>query len=163
ILKEIDGIKAILTPRADYKISGRVVSLRHYHMDWLSKLSPVDLALAWGDFSSKKYDEHLSYSHSDRYYSYRYSGSFDGDPKTIATHTANEHLIPANSIINKAIRSIKEDEIVELEGQLVNIEWMDKDNQAQNLNSSLTRDDVGAGACEIIYVTKVKIQNKVFE
>lgn len=162
-LKDVDGVKALITPLADYKISGRVVSKRHYYNDWFSKLSPVDLAIAWGEFASQKYDSNLSYWHSDRYYSYRYKGNFKGDPKTIGTHSANEHLIPANSKIAKVIKSIKKNEIVEITGQLVNVEWMDKNANAQTYTTSLTRDDTGAGACEVIYVTRVKIKNKVFE
>lgn len=162
-IKEVDGIKALLTPKAQYKISGRVVSLRHYYRDWYSKLSPVDLAMAWGELSTNKYDDDLQFYHSDRYYNYRYKGSFPGDPKMIATHTANEHLIPANKTIFKTLKSIKEGETVELSGQLVDVEWMDKTAEGNKMDTSLTRDDVGAGACEIIYVTKVKIKNKVYE
>lgn len=163
MIKKIDGIKTLLIPKAHYKIAGRVVSKRHYYMDWLSKLSPVDLAIAWGPMASTKYDKNLSYSHSDRYYSYRYTGDFDGDPGIIATHSANEHLIPANSLITKVLKSIKVNEIVELEGQLVNVEWIDENQEAGNLSTSLTRDDTGAGACEIIYVTKVRINSKVYQ
>jgi hypothetical protein len=163
ILKKIAGVKALLTPKAHYKITGRVVSKRHYHMDWLSKLSPVDLAIAWGPFATKKYDDNLTYSHGDRYYSFWYSGEFDGDPKVIATHSANEHLIPANTFIAKVLKSIKVDEVVMLEGLLVNVEWIDEKLEVGNLSTSLTRDDTGAGACEIIYVTKVKIKSKVYQ
>lgn len=163
ISKNIDGLKALLTPKAKYKIAGRVVSKRHYYMDWLSKLSPVDLAIAWGPMATKQFDEHVSYSHSDRYYSYRYTGEFSGDPSIIATHSANEHLIPANDRIAKALKSIKTDEIVELEGVLVDVDWMDEKSEAKNLSTSLTRDDVGAGACEIIYVSKVRIKNNVYQ
>ena len=162
-LKNVDGVKALITPLADYKISGRVVSKRHYYNDWLSKLSPVDLAIAWGVFSSRKYDSNISYWHSDRYYSYRYKGNFEGDPSTVGTHSANEHLIPANTKIAKVLKSIKKNEIVEITGQLVNVEWLDKKTGAQTFTTSLTRDDTGAGACEVIYVTRVKIKNKVFE
>ncbi len=162
-IKKVDGVNALITPLADYKISGRVVSKRHYYKNWLSKLSPVDLALAWGELSSKKYDSQISYWHSDRYYSYRAKGSFEGDPRDIGTHSANEHLVPANRNLAKALKSIKKNEIVEITGQLVNIEWMDEKKGAQNYTTSLTRDDTGAGACEVIYVTRVKIKNKVFE
>jgi hypothetical protein len=163
IIKEIAGVKTILIPKATYKIAGRVMSKRHYYMDWLSKLSPVDLAFAWGPVATKQYADQLSFSHSDRYASFKYSGNFVGDPNLIPNHAGNEHLIPANPHIAKTLKSIKVDEVVELEGMLVNVEWMDENNEPKNLDTSLTRDDVGAGACEIIYVTKVKIKNKVYE
>jgi hypothetical protein len=163
IIKNIGGLKTLLLPKAQYKITGRVVSKNHYYMDWLSKLSPVDLALAWGPFSTNKFDNGLSFYHSDRYYNFKYTSTFTGDPATIATHSANEHLIPANSHIKDAIKSIRVGEIVELEGLLVNINWMDEKGEPNSLTTSLTRYDTGAGACEIIYVTKVKIKNNIFE
>ena len=162
-LKNIDGVKALITPLADYKISGRVVSKRHYYIDWLSKLSPVDLAIAWGEFSSYKHESSITYWHSDRYYYYRPEASFEGDLSSIGIHSANEHLIPATPRIAKVLKSIKKNEIVEITGQLVNVEWMDVKTGAQSYTTSLTREDTGPGACEVIYVKRVKIKNKVYE
>ena len=80
----------------------------------------------------------------------------------ISTYSANEHLVPSTPRLAKVIKSIKENEIVEIEGQLVNLEWINSKGDAQNFNTSLNRDDTGAGACEVIYVTRIKIKNKVF-
>lgn len=162
IIKVIEGVKATLTPKASYKISGRVVSRRHYYMDWLSQLSPVDLAIAWSPVATTEYVDQITFSHSDRYFSYHYDGNFKGDASLISNHAANEHLIPANSNIAKTLKSIKVNEVVELEGLLVNIEWIDKDRGPATINTSMTRNDTGSGACENIYVTKVKIKNKIY-
>lgn len=163
ISKKIKGHKALLTPRASFKIAGRVVSKRQYYNSWQNNLSPVDLALAWGPMASKQYDEFVSYRHSERYYSYSYSHSFPLDPNTIAFNSANEHLIPANKHIEKTLKSIKVGEIVELEGLLVDVEGNGNEKESVIFKTSLTREDKGAGACEVIYVTKVQIQNEVFE
>jgi hypothetical protein len=163
IIKKIGGRQTLIIPKADYRIAGRVVSKRHYYMDWSSKLSPVDLAIAWGPMASTQFDKYVSYSHSDRYYSYRYSGDFPEDPSVIAKHSANEHLIPANTHIEKTLKSIKVDEIVEIEGFLVNVDGDNGRDGTMSLQTSLTRDDTGAGACEIIYVTKVRIKDGVYK
>lgn len=162
IIRTIGGRQTLIIPKASYKIAGRVVSRRHYHMDWHSKLSPVDLAMSWGPMASKEIDKYVSYKHTDRYYHYSYSGDFPLEPSVILRHTANEHLIPANNRIEKTIRSIKVDEVVELEGYLVNIEGYDQEHEIMVMKSSLTREDTGPGACEIMYVTKVRIGNGVF-
>ena len=163
IITKIDGRDTLIIPKASYRIAGRVVSKRRYYMDWTAKLSPVDLALAWGPLASKQYDKFLSYSHSDRFYHYEYSSDFPLDSTVIERHSANEHLIPANPLIDKVLKSIKEGEIIELEGFLVNIEGYDGQHETMNMISSLTREDTGAGACEIIYVTQVKIKNEFWK
>jgi hypothetical protein len=156
IITKIDGQDTLLIPKATYRIAGRVVSTRHYYMDWNAKLSPVDLALAWGPMASSEYDTYVSYRHTDRFYHYSYSKTFPGNSQVIAHHTANEHLVPANAHIAKVLKSIKVDEIIELEGFLINVEG------PMMLETSLTREDSGAGACEIIYVRKVRIGEEVF-
>lgn len=163
IIKKIDGRQTLIIPKADYRITGRVVSKRHYFMDWFSKLSPVDLAIAWGPLATKKYDPFVTFSHTDRFYNYHYSADMPDDPSVIATHSANEHLIPANAHIAKALKSVDVDEILEIEGYLVNVEASNGDSGAVLMNTSLLRTDTGAGACEIIYVTKVTIGNEVFK
>lgn len=161
--KKVKGHIAKLTPKAHFKIAGRVVSKRHYYKSWEASLSPLDLALAWGQMASPKYDEFLSYRHGDRYYSYSYSGSFPLDPNTVANNSANEHLIPANRHIEKTLKSIKTGEVVELEGMLVDVEGNGNEPSTVRFKTSLTRDDKGAGACEVVYVTKVQIGQEVFE
>lgn len=163
ITKMVEGHPAHLTPRAHYKIAGRVVSKRHYHNSWQDKLSPVDLALGWGPMASDQYDEFISYRHSHRYYSYSYSHRFPHHANVIAFNSANEHLIPANRHIEKALKSIKVGEIIELEGLLVDVEGNGNKPEKVIFKTSLTREDKGAGACEVIYVTKVRIKNEVFE
>jgi hypothetical protein len=163
IRKMIKDRPAILTPRAHFKIAGRVVSKRHYYKTWEARLSPVDLALAWGPMASTKYDKFVSYRDGDRYYSYTYSHNFPLNTSVIAKHTANQHLIPANRHIEKTLKSIEVDEIIELEGLLVDVEGKGNEPQKVIFKTSLSREDTGAGACEVIYVTRVRIGKEVFE
>lgn len=157
IIMKIDGKQTILLPRADYKIAGRVVSKRHYYKGWYAKLAPVDLAIAWGSIATHDYDKYLSFDHSDRYYNYSYTRELPLDGAYVALHSANEHMIPANGHIEKALKSVKVDEIVEVEGFLVNAEG------EGSLTTSLVRDDKGEGACEIVYVKRLRIGDEVFK
>lgn len=162
IIVKINGRQSLIIPKADYRIAGRVVSKRHYYMDWYAKVAPVDLALAWGPMATHQYDKYVSYSHSDRFYHYEYTHDSPVDKNFIGTHSANEHLIPANSYIAKVLKSIKLDEIIELEGYLVNVVGQDGDDGEVLLQSSLTRTDTGDGGCELVYVKKVRIGDHVY-
>ena len=64
------------------------------------------------------------------------------------------HLIPADDFIRAQLLAVKQGSIVTLEGQLVEV----RDTQEQwHWRSSLTRNDTGAGACEIIWVKQVTL------
>jgi hypothetical protein len=61
------------------------------------------------------------------------------------------HLIPANGAVENGLGKIRQGQIVRLRGYLVRVDASDGWHWA----SSLTRDDVGAGACELIWVEDV--------
>jgi hypothetical protein len=153
ILKEVQGVHVMMTPVARYSISGRVVSVKHYYMDWPNRLAPVDLAIAWGKLASHDYDRQIAYDHGNRFYHYRYKSDFPLGVNYIVTHSANNHLIPATPTIEKLLKSIRADEQIQINGYLVNVTGP----QGFAWNSSLTREDSGGGACELIYVKEVRI------
>ena len=155
----IDGISTEFTPIADYTIAGRVVSKSHYYVNWESKLAPVDLAIAWGDLLNEKYTS-VEFSHGNRFYNYRVGADLVGEIPFIGRHSANEHLIPADPYIKKVLKSIKVNEVIEISGFLVNVKTLDQ--KQYRLNTSVRRDDTGGGACEVIFVTEVKIGNETF-
>jgi hypothetical protein len=151
-----------LRPMATYKASVMVMSKKSYSYGWTGKIAPIDLTLAWGKLTDPRYDEHIDYSQSDRWYYFEYdsesplSGSYIGD------HSANNHIIPATENIYKALKSIKTKQKVVLEGYLVNLKGAYKGGDVY-WNSSLTRKDHGANACELFFVHKVRIDNNVYQ
>ena len=58
------------------------------------------------------------------------------------------HLIPANDTIERRIKAARVGQVVTLSGYLVDV----KTDTGWTINSSLTREDTGAGACEVIWV-----------
>ena len=46
--REIENGHFTITPVAEYRISGMVVSKETYSSDWDGKISPVDLTIVWG-------------------------------------------------------------------------------------------------------------------
>jgi hypothetical protein len=80
----------------------------------------------------------------------------------VISHSANNHIIPANENIHEAVKTIWKKDIVVLEGVLVNIKGTYK-GQPVTWNTSLSRKDTGNGSCELFYVSKVRIDTKVYE
>jgi hypothetical protein len=156
-----DGLFTI-TPLAEYKVFGRVVSKKSYSYDWNDKISPIDLAIVWGKLAEPESGRYITYSQSNRWYFYKYKPESPFDNSYVITHSANNHIIPANKNIHRAIKTIKKKDGVVLEGFLVNIKGTYK-GQTVMWNTSLSRSDTGDGSCELFYVSKVRIDTRVYE
>jgi hypothetical protein len=162
IIKKGKDSEFIITPVAEYKIAAIVVSKKSYHDGWRSEIAPIDLALAWGKLAEPGNDKYITYSQSDRWYFYECKEESPFDNSYVATHSANNHIIPGNENIYKAIKTIKKKEKVLLEGYLVNVAGRYKGGNVW-WKSSLTRKDSGDGSCEVFYVKKIKIDTDVYE
>ncbi|MBE2221095.1 MAG: hypothetical protein IAF02_06120 [Anaerolineae bacterium] len=143
-----------LTPRAQIQIVGRVLSRQTYSRDWQSEISPLDLAIGWGELNDTKVDKWVRWQQSSRWYYYRWPDEAPYDEKYLRTHSSNIHIIPATESLETALLKIDEDDTITLEGKLVDIEatsetrrWLSK--------TSLTRTDSGNGACEILLVERL--------
>lgn len=148
-----DGASAFAL--ADYRIHGRVLGVKRYPFDACAKIAPVDLALGWGRMSDWAVYHLLSVSQHGRFYLYEWGA--DGPPipkREVETHSSNNHIIPADAEIAKALRGVCADDVLWLEGSLVEV------NGPQGLHwrSSLTREDTGGAACEVVRVTNLVIE-----
>ena len=162
IIREIKNGHFAITPVAEYKISGMVVSKETYSSNWDGKISPVDLAIAWGKLAEPDWDKYITYSLRNRWYFYQYKPGSPFDHSYVISHSGNHHTIPANENIHEAIKTIGKKDKVVLEGVLVNIKGTYK-GQPVTWNSSLSRTDTGNGSCELFYVSKVRIDTKIYE
>jgi hypothetical protein len=162
ITREVKNGHFTLTPVAEYKISGVVVSKETYSSDWDGKISPVDLAIVWGKLAEPEYDRYITYSQRNRWYFYQYKAGCPFDNSFVISHSANNHIIPANENINEAVKTIGKKDMVVLEGFLVNIKGTYK-GQPVIWNTSLSRKDTGNGSCELFYVSKIRIDTKIYE
>jgi len=147
--------------RASYKISGLLVSKKRYLRDYMSKLSPYDYAIIWG--KTPEFLPYLKFAQTYRYALYNYKLSAQVDNKYVQAHMSNNHLIPSNINIRRAFSKADKKDLVEVDGYLVNVIAQSKRKGISNWNTSLRRDDTGGGACEIIYVTKLRINDRIFE
>jgi hypothetical protein len=142
----------ILTPRAHYDITARVLGNERYRFDALAAFVPRDLALGWGAMSDTRVLETLDMSQSARFYSWRPHADTPVDRDTIINHSANTHVIPVDDVIGKELAQIRVGEVVRLTGTLVD----GKRDDGAWIRTSLTRSDTGAGACEVMLVESVE-------
>ena len=147
------GDRAVhVTPRAEFAAKVRVLSRERYRMDRLAKVIPEDLAVGWGPMSDTAVIDKLDISQGARFYTWR-----SEDPpipfEEISLHSANWHIVPASDAVAATLKRVRQGDIVSLQGALVDLdkpgEWWSR--------TSLTRDDTGAGACEIILVKQLEI------
>ena len=144
----------LLTPRADYEITARILSREDYRFDRLADLAPQDLALGWGPMSDNQILAAFDIEQSARFYTWRPHGILPVARETVISHSANTHLIPADDHIGSQLARLRVGEVVHLGGVLVDGH---RDDGAW-VRTSLTRTDSGAGACEVLLVRSVEVQ-----
>jgi hypothetical protein len=142
-----------LTPLANFRVKARVLSTANYTEGREADLSPVDFALGWGPMSANKLLDRLSISQRSRRYYYSWQGDLQVPEKEVARHSANMHMIPMDPAVKKQLEKVGSDDIVEFEGQLVSIQASD----GWHWRSSMTRDDTGDGACEVVLVKNIRV------
>ena len=156
---ELDGAQPLafdgaeLVPHASFKAKARVLGRERYHLGKLADIAPIDIAAGWGPMSDTAVLEHVEISQSNRFYYWHYEQEPPIGRRAIETHSANWHLIPATKSVWHTLRGVRVGDVVTLEGELVDIESAD----LGTIRTSLSRDDTGAGACEIILVQDARV------
>lgn len=142
-----------LTPLATFDIEARVLSRETYRFDSESALSPIDLALGWGPMSDSAVLDGLDIDQSGRWYSYRWHTPEPPIPQVqIRDSSANMHMIPADGAVAARLDRIRAGDVVRIRGHLVEA----RNEAGWRWRSSLTRQDSGGGACELVYVTSIE-------
>ncbi len=142
-----------ITDLATFRIKAKVLSRKDYVIGREADLSPVDLALGWGNMSDESVLSNIEISQSGRFYRWQVE-SFPIPRREIETHSANMHLIPANEAVKDEIEKVRQGEIIEISGSLVEVL---SGNDGWRWTSSMTRTDTGSGACELILVDSFNI------
>jgi len=136
-----------IRPLAKFSLSARVLSRADYSWDTESKLAPTDLALGWGRMSDSAVLDRIDISQSGRFYYWRVR-EFPIPEREIIESSANMHLIPADTVVQREIQRTRTGDVVTFDGYLVEADGPD----GYKWISSLTRNDTGAGACELVWV-----------
>lgn len=141
-----------LRTRAHIALTARVLSREDYRFDAGAFLAPVDLALGWGPMSDSAVLARIAIGQSGRFYWWRVK-DFPIPRRAIETHSANMHLIPADAAVRGGLARVRRGQLIHLEGFLVDASRSD----GWQWPTSLTREDTGAGACELVYVEEAHI------
>lgn len=144
-----------ITPLAEFSLDAKVLSKKNYSLGREADLSPTDLALGWENMSDEAVIEKISIRQSGRWYRWN-SKEFPIPRREIEISSANMHMVPANELINYTLKKIRQGDLITLKGKLVKI----NSNDGFSWQSSLTRNDTGNGACELIWVEQLSILNR---
>jgi hypothetical protein len=138
---------------ARFSIEARVLRAERYRFDHAADLAPVDLALGWGDMSNSAVLEKINISQGQRFYEWNVSGSPPIPIRDIELQSANMHMIPANDEVDRVLKDARAGNIVRISGYLIDARGPD----GYHMRSSLTREDTGPGACEVVWVERIAL------
>lgn len=141
-----------ITALAKFHITAKVLSKHKYYFGREAILSPYDLALGWEKMSDEEILNKIDISQSGRWYRW-WTNDFPIPRREIEISSANMHIIPSNKKVKDILKKVRKGHIVELRGYLVRVSA--KDNWYWE--SSLTREDTGNHACELIFTEEIKI------
>ncbi|WAC43649.1 hypothetical protein OU997_15455 [Pseudomonas sp. SL4(2022)] len=136
----------------DFQLEARVLGREDYYFDRGAKLSPTDLALGWGPMADPEVLRHISISQRNRWYFWR-AEQLPIERRQIEINSANMHLIPATPAVASTLSKLKAGQQIRLTGQLVRVDGDD----GYRWVSSLSREDTGDGACELIWVEQLQL------
>jgi hypothetical protein len=144
-----------ISPLADFSLRALVVGVSPYWFDRGSAISPVDFAVGWGPMSDPAVIEHFGFSQSGRFLWVRLRrGPYPLPFREAASHLANLHIIPSGPETRKAVKAVRPHDVILLSGYLVEVSGKD----GFRWRSSVSREDAGAGACELVWVRQLSIE-----
>lgn len=142
----------------------RILAKRRYPLGMLSylfgnpdfeHLSGLDLALGWGQMTRPEIYQTIDIRQSNRWYHFQVGPDTPLRVDEISQQSANTHMLAANAVIAKQLQQLDVGDLVLFKGQLVNLHLQD----GRFMNTSLSREDTGAGACEIFLIQEIMIKS----
>ena len=144
-----------------YEVVGEVLSATAYDLAWTNDFFDVDVGLLWGP-ERESFKSKYRFSQMGRWLFWRSEGPVsDAERLEINRHISNNHLIPAEGRkhLSSAVRWVSKGDQVKIVGALVRV--LDEAGLPL-VQSSLTRDDSGDGACEVVWVDSLQINGRVY-
>lgn len=144
-----------IVARDKFELHGVVLGRKDYVSDRAAELSPMDLAIGWGVMSDPTFLKPLTIRQSNRFYFYRWPEEVEGlQAAKISFNSSNMHMVPLNENVARSLKDIRPGEIVHIKGYLIDVSASD----GWSWQTSRTRFDTGAGACEIVLVEDVSVR-----
>lgn len=140
-----------VSPLAHFSTRAIVLSRCNYSGGHDSELARTDFALGWGCMSEADLVNRIKVDQDMRWFMYSWRGDLGADEGDVARSCANMHLIPADDGVRRELARVGRHDLIEFSGYLVEVRHPD----GWVWRSSTTRDDAGAGACEVVWVERV--------
>ena len=137
---------------ASFELEARVIRSKAYCCTGPDRLAPMDVVFGWGRMSDESVLEHIDFRQSGRLYLWRYEGASPIPHREIEVSSANMHLIPATDAVELRLERLRAGNVVTLRGYLVVVTRYD----GFVWRSSLTREDTGNGAGELLLVEELE-------
>ncbi len=136
-----------------FEATARILSIKFYSSDDMSKFCPVDLALGWNRMSDQAIIDKIDVKQQHRWYVWR-SKFLPMPIKEIELSSSNVHIIPANNSVEEIIDELIKGNIIKVKGKLVNV---NKIGEKFTWKTSTKRNDTGNGACEILWAEELVV------
>lgn len=143
-----------LQPLATFEFDARLISLAWYSRGTEADYSPVDLGIGWGKMSDSANLDALEWSHDTRFLTYRYPDAPPIPQAELDRSIANLHILPASDAVLDKLETLRPGQRIVGRGVLVSASRTD----GWHWNSSLTREDTGAGACELLLLSDIAVR-----
>ena len=140
-----------ITPLATYTIEARVLSKERYRYDREADLSPYDLMLGWLEMSDERIVSQFSFSQGQRWGFWKTDRTPPLKEDEVALFAANTHILPADEAVLKAVKKLREGDVIQASGYLVEVNAED----GWRWRSSLSRTDTRGGSCEVFWVESI--------
>lgn len=156
--KNIKGFEYKLFPKFSYELYGLVVS-QYDAENWLDfshKEDPgniKDICVVWGENIENESYKKVQFKSGEFTCFYRWKGNIAFSNN----FGSNNHLIPANEKIAALIKKAAIGDQIYVKGYLVDYSVSKNGQQVYQRSTSISRDDLGSGACEILYAEDFEI------
>ncbi len=142
--------------RARYDLTVCLLRKERYRIDGAASIAPWDLAVGWGPMSDSQVLDQFEITQSGRFFYWRLRdpAHFSLSPHDLVASAGQIHAIPANGEVESQLATVRRGQILTLHGFLVDV----RGPSGLRWNTSLTREDSGDGACEIMWIEAVEIQ-----
>ena len=165
-----------ILPLARYSLSGRLIAKNTFFFDKtdFDKVALVDLGVVWGELADDNFFNKLS-SNSRKYlddarglmvfFDEKYRREYGQMQGYVNLHFSHTHVIPSNRNVMRALNFVRIGQSIQIDGYLVDVFDTSKRRFVMTSlsNSDSNESSRSGGACEVMYVMRVQIGNKVFE
>jgi hypothetical protein len=143
---------ATIRARATFEVNAVLIHKERYWLGRETELAPWDLGVGWGELADGEMIRQFKFFHSHRFFYWRTDDEPPIPVDELGASISNIHAIPADSTVRARLRRLDAGDRIVLRGYLVDVMGDD----GWEWNTSLSRTDDGAGACELMWITAVE-------